>query len=169
MIERRQDSDAGTDATAHQDGAVDPQIPHDTDDVAAHRLEGEGLGHLARPAIAADVDTDDGEPGGEMGRLVQPEIAVERIGMDEDERGPATPNLVPDVDPLRAAVGHSALPNLLCAHQSPYVILGWQQRMTKKWQTPNGRSVRSNSPTAIALMAVPASSTRCPRTDSVRP
>ena len=41
-----------------------------------------------------------------MRPLIQPEVVIERVGMDEDQRGPIAADLVPDVDPVGAAVRH---------------------------------------------------------------
>jgi hypothetical protein len=96
MIEPEHQRDMRADTAAGADRLLDVTVAHDPDDVFGHVLQGERRRRFHRAAVAADVDRDDLEPGGKMRRLVDPEVVVERIGVDENQRRPFAAALVPD-------------------------------------------------------------------------
>src|SRR5207302_1730050 len=91
-----------------------------------------------------DVDADHFEPGREMRSLVKPEVVIERVGMDEDQRRPVAGDLVPNIDTIGSAVGHgfrSSAPgkrSIAPAYAAAWWAWSWVPRglyLSLEWQS----------------------------------
>ena len=97
MIQAEQDGHARADADAAEDRFGHFFVPAHSENVVRHVFQAERRFRFVGTAVAANIDGDDFEVGGEMRDLVHPQIVIEGIGVDHDEGKPLAGNFVVDL------------------------------------------------------------------------
>ena len=97
-------------ADAAQDRFVHAFVAANAEHVVRHLLEAERRRRLVRSAVTADIDRNDFEIGREMGDLVHPQVMVERICMNHDERKAFAGNFVVNFNAVGETIHDSSVP-----------------------------------------------------------
>src|SRR6185369_16454071 len=112
MLHREAQARRAADRLAQDSGLVDLQMIHEGHDVVG-KVEAIGAAlDIVRPAEAAQVQRYDLVPLREVADLLPPDRVVAAGAVQEDERWPATVDLVIEVDPVDLRNRH---PRSLCA------------------------------------------------------